>query len=286
MDGFFTRWRERARCTSHLAVGLGPSLERLRWWNLPDTLAGAERHSRQIVEVAAPEVSLLKIQTPFFERFGPAGLDLLRLVVDDAHAFGTPVVLDAKRGDAADVMEVLSDIYLGPDSVLGGDAVTLAPYLGLEAMDPLLAAVARLGCGALVMVRTSNHRSGDVQLARTAAGTTVSQSLASALGAWNREHDLRCLGGVIGASGGEAADLVERLADGLVSLPGLGREGRGVAQVVAGAGAHVERAVFPVTGGLLRHEPGPRLRSALRFWTEQVRAACEHASSVPERKTS
>ena len=269
--GFRARWRDRAAATSNLAVGMGPSPERLAWWGLPDTLRAAEQQSREIVETVAPEVGLLKIQTPFFERFGGRGIDLLRQIVDLAHTGGALVALDAKRCDAPDAMEALPQLYLGPDSVLGGDAVTLVPYMGMDALEPVLLAAGELGAGVLLMVRTSNHASGTVQHAAAGTARTVSQSVANAIGAWNRAHGTDHVGGVVGAPPEEARDLVARMGPGLVSLPGLGRPGRTVADVLAAAGDQFERAAFPVTSGLLRGGGGTALRESLRRWTDAVR---------------
>ncbi|MFE6975834.1 orotidine-5'-phosphate decarboxylase [Streptomyces sp. NPDC057682] len=272
--GFLARWRARAEATSRLAVGMGPSAERLDWWGLPDTLAAARDHALTVADAVADRVSLVKIQTPFFERFGGPGLGLLREVVDRVHEGGALVVLDAKRCDAPDVADTLAGLYLGPDSVLGGDAVTLVPWMGLAPLEPALTEAGRRNCGILLMTRTSNHASDTVQHARDTAGRTVGQALADEAAAWNRAHRTDHLGAVVGARPDEARDLVARTGTGLVSLPGLGRPGRTPENVVAAAGDHLDRAVFPVTSGLLRH--GRRhLAASLTGWTLAVRDACD-----------
>lgn len=268
-DGFLARWRARAARTSPLAVGLGPSTERLAWWDLPDTLTAARAHSFTVVDTVADRVSLVKVQTPFYERFGPPGLELLRAVVDRAREGGALVVLDAKRCDAPDVARILPELYLGEDSVLGGDAVTLVPWMGLASLEPTLVEAEARGCGVLLMARTSNHAAGTVQHAVAGRGDTVSGMLAEEAANWNRAHGTDLLGAVIGAPEPEARALVARTETGLVSLPGLGRAGRSVASVVAAAGEHRDRAVFPVTSGLLRSAP-ERLSAALDGWLAEV----------------
>ncbi|RMI36240.1 orotidine-5'-phosphate decarboxylase [Streptomyces triticirhizae] len=275
-DGFLGRWRARAARTSRLGVGLGPSPERLAWWGLPDTLAAARTHSFTVVDAVADRVSLVKIQTPFFERFGGPGLELLRAVVDRARAGGALVVLDAKRCDAPDVARVLPELYLGEDSVLGGDAVTLVPWMGLDSLEPTLVEAGRRGCGVLLMARTSNHAAGTVQHAVGGTGDTVSRTIAEQVAGWNRAHGTDHLGAVVGAPGPEARELVARTETGLVSLPGLGRQGRSVASVVAAAGDQLDRAVLPVTSGLLRGAP-ERLSASLDGWLAEVDDACERA---------
>lgn len=275
---FLERWRARAAVTSHLAVGMGPSAERLGWWSLPDTLAAAERQSREIVEAVAPRVALLKMQTPFFERFGAAGLDLLRSLVDSAHEAGALVVLDAKRCDAPDAIAAFPELYLGPQSVLGGDALTVLPYMGMAALEPLLLAAGERSAAILLMVRTSNHAAGVVQTATVEPGQTVSQAVADAIGTWNRARPGAAAGAVVGAAPAQARDLVARMDGGLVSIPGLGRQGRTVRDVVSAAGDHLGRAAFPVTSGLLRGGGGSALVVSLRSWTAEIRAACDEVA--------
>jgi orotidine-5'-phosphate decarboxylase len=275
---FLQRWQARVAVTSHLAVGMGPSAERLGWWGLPDTLAAAQRQSREIVETVAPQVALLKMQTPFFERFGPAGLDLLRSLVESAHEAGALVVLDAKRCDAPDATAAFPELYLGPHSVLGGDALTVLPYMGMAALEPLLLDAAERSAAILLMVRTSNHAASVVQAATVESGHTVSQAVADAIGTWNRERPWTALGAVIGAAPAEARDLVARMDGGLASIPGLGRQGRTVRDVVSAAGDHVGRSAFPVTSGLLRGGGGSALVASLRSWTAQIRAACDEVA--------
>ena len=78
-----------------------------------------------------------------------------------------PVIADAKRGDigstAARQAVALFD-------VLGADAVTVNPYLGAEAIAPLIERADRF---AYVLCRTSNPGAGEVQdlgRRRTASG--------------------------------------------------------------------------------------------------------------------
>ena len=77
----------------------------------------------------------MKPNLAFFEAFGSAGmaaLERLRAAVPS----GLPVVMDAKRGDiGSTAARQAVALYDG----LGADAITVSPFLGEEAIAPLLA---------------------------------------------------------------------------------------------------------------------------------------------------
>ena len=48
------------------------------------------------------------------------------------------MIADAKRGDIDTTAAAYADAWLGPESPLAADAVTVHPYLGLAALAPLI----------------------------------------------------------------------------------------------------------------------------------------------------
>src|SRR5450755_325415 len=72
----FADWPRRAAERTSLAVGVAPSARWLSAWELPDTVAGATEFCRRMLD-AVGWVAAVKVQTPFFDRFGPAGSALL-----------------------------------------------------------------------------------------------------------------------------------------------------------------------------------------------------------------
>ena len=138
-----------------LCLGLDPDPA-----TLPDgfsrDLAGVERFATLVVEAAAPYAAAIKPNLAFFEAFGSAGMAALERIRARIPA-DVPVLVDAKRGDigttAARQAVALFD-------GLGADAVTVNPYLGAEAIAPLLE---RLDRFAYVLCRTSNPGAGELQ---------------------------------------------------------------------------------------------------------------------------
>jgi orotidine-5'-phosphate decarboxylase len=140
---------------SVLCVGVDPQIEAL-----PDgfsrDLAGIERFCEVLLDAALPYATAVKPNLAFFEAFGSAGIATLerlrgRVPVD------VLFVGDAKRGDigttAARQAAALFDI-------LGCDAITANPYLGSEAIEPLISRGDRF---AYVLCRTSNPGAAELQ---------------------------------------------------------------------------------------------------------------------------
>ena len=148
----------------------------------PRVLAALRRYLGAALEAASDLIAACKPQAAFFEALGPAGWELLAEVVALARDLGVPVVLDAKRGDIGSTAQAYADAYLG-EGPLAADALTVSPYLGLDTLEPFVAAAAAHGRGVYVLVRTSNPGSGDLQDLPLAGGGTVASRLAERLAA-------------------------------------------------------------------------------------------------------
>ena len=140
------------RTDSLLCVGLDPRLPA----DTADPRSALTAHNRRIVEATAPYTACYKPNVAFYEAWGSAGMEALRdtmAMIPD----GTPVILDAKRGDIGPTAEAYAAALLDE---LGADAVTLAPYMGRDAAAPFLS---REGKGAFLLCRTSNPSAGTFQ---------------------------------------------------------------------------------------------------------------------------
>jgi uridine monophosphate synthetase len=112
--------------------------------------------NRRLIEATSPYAAAFKPNLAFYEAFGPAGLEALEetlaLVPEDI-----PVILDAKRCDIDATAEAYAQALFGR---LGGDAVTLSPYMGRDAVDPFLKYEDR---GVFLLARTSNKSASQFQ---------------------------------------------------------------------------------------------------------------------------
>src|SRR3989337_1603375 len=96
---FGARLRAAVAQRGPLCAGIDPLTSLLAEWGLPLTVEGLERFSLTAVEALAPEVSVVKPQSAFFERFGSKGIAVLERVIADSRSAGALVLLDVKRGD-------------------------------------------------------------------------------------------------------------------------------------------------------------------------------------------
>ncbi len=196
-------------------VGLDPVLERLPAALRPKaptalSAAGAlEEFCRAVVDAVAPVVPAVKINSAFFEAFGGAGVTAYFRLVAYAHAWGLLVIGDVKRGDIGSTARLYARGHLcEPDWVDGDpagvpDAVTLAGYLGANAVGPFIDAARAGGRGVFVLVRPSDPGADEVH--EFGAETRFYQHMAALVKRWGEDEgligecELSCVGAVVAA---------------------------------------------------------------------------------------
>jgi orotidine-5'-phosphate decarboxylase len=251
--------RRSAATKTVLCLGLDPDPMGLPA-GFPPGLSGIERFARLLVEVASPFAAAVKPNLAFFEAYGSAGLAALERV-RAAIPGDVPVIADAKRGDlgstAARQAAALFD-------VLGADAVTVNPYLGSEAVLPLLE---RLDRYAYLLCRTSNPGAGELQDLQVAADSVAGDGTGGGRDAgpapaeplWARVARRATAWGpggtvglVVGATAPAELAAIRRIAPGLGFLvPGVGAQGGEVEPVLAHGPARAPAAGGRPGGGLL-----------------------------------
>ncbi|MDQ3493786.1 MAG: orotidine-5'-phosphate decarboxylase, partial [Chloroflexota bacterium] len=116
-----------------LCLGLDPHPDALPRGFQPG-LRGVEAFARLLLDAAAPWASAVKANLAFFEALGPEGMAALERLRADLPA-DLPFIADAKRGDVGSTSTRHACAIFDH---LGADAVTASPYLGREAIAPLL----------------------------------------------------------------------------------------------------------------------------------------------------
>jgi orotidine-5'-phosphate decarboxylase len=249
VTAFLERLAARSAATGTvLCLGIDPEPDGLPD-GFPPTIDGVERFARLLVEAGTPYAAAIKPNLAFFEAFGSAGLAALERV-RAAIPPDVPVVLDAKRGDigstAARQAVALYD-------ALGADAVTVNPYLGEEAISPLLERVDRF---AFVLCRTSNPGAAELQGLMVDADRELDAPVeplwarvARRVTAWGPGGTV---GLVVGATAPEELRVVRGIAPGLAFLvPGVGAQGGEVEPVLAHGTATTAPAGGRPGGGLV-----------------------------------
>ncbi|MFI8996518.1 orotidine-5'-phosphate decarboxylase [Streptomyces sp. NPDC053542] len=257
-----------------LCVGIDPHASLLADWGLNDDVAGLARFTRTVVEALGETVAVFKPQAAFFERFGSRGIAVLETAVAEARERGALVLMDAKRGDIGSTMAAYADTFLGKDSPLFSDALTVSPYLGYGSLKPAVDLAKENGCGLFVLALTSNPEGQEVQHAVRADGATIGATMLAHLKEENAGAEpLGSFGAVVGATLGDLSSY-DLDVNGPLLAPGIGAQGATPADLPGVFGAAVRNVVPSVSRGVLRHGPDAAgLRDAAARFAEDVAAA-------------
>ena len=275
-----------ARVGSCLCLGIDPLPGALPDGFAPD-LSGVEAYARLLVEAAGPYAAAVKPNLAFFEAFGSPGLAALERIRAALPA-DLLLVADGKRGD---IGSTAARLAVGLYDGLGADAVTANPYLGGEAIAPLLERPDRF---VYLLCRTSNPGAGELQSLEVAADATAGlpaeplyARVARRAAAWGPGGTV---GLVVGATAPAELAAVRSVAPGAAFLvPGVGAQGGEIAPVLRDGPATAEPAGGRPGGGLLVNvsrgiagaavgpvprdasaDPGERVAAAARAWAARL----------------
>lgn len=222
-----------AKNNSLVCVGLDSD-----WKKLPEAVKKEEypqfAFNKAIIDATHDLVCAYKPNTAFYEYLGSEGVRQLKLTCDYIKETYSdiPIIIDAKRGDIGNTNEgYMSYVF----DYLQGDAVTLQPYLGGEALKPFLD---KKDKGIIILCRTSNPGAGEFQDLRVIP-SAVEESLANASPhkneplynyiakqvsqKWNTNGNCML---VVGATYPEELGEVRKIAGNMTFLvPGVGAQG-------------------------------------------------------------
>ncbi len=252
---FLDDYHKRKSKGVNLCVGIDPTPQLLAAWGLENSGEGLLRFGRTMVEAAAGQVAVVKPQVAFFERLGVEGYRALSGVIAEARERGLLVIADGKRGDIGSTMQAYAEAWIGPGAPLSVDAVTANAYLGLGALEPLLARAADNGAYVFVVVRSSNPEASRLQLQ---GDPPVWKRLLADIRAWCERRGDPCIGAVVGATVvAELEEAAHLLPEGLFLAPGIGKQGATMDDV-ARLGADAARVLASASRSIA--EAGPDVR--------------------------
>lgn len=262
-----------------LCAGIDPHPGLLAHWGLDDTARGLEMFAMTCVEAFAGTVAIVKPQSAFFERFGSAGVAVLERTLAGLREAGTLSLLDVKRGDIGSTMTAYAQAYLGAESTLRADAITVSPFLGFESLRPALDLARESGRGLFVLALTSNPDGAQVQHA-IRAGRTVAGSVADGVTGENlRDREAGVLGSVGMVVGATVGDAVRRLgldlpaANAPLLAPGVGAQGATAQDLRTVFGAALGNVLGSSSREILGAGPdGAVLKAAARHTARQLAA--------------
>lgn len=217
---------------------------------------------KQVIEETAPWATAFKPNMAYFEAMGIEGIRLLEELLS-AMPEEVPVILDAKRSDIGETQKYYAQGYFAGWNV---DAVTLNPFLGYDSIEPFLDWE---GKGIYLLAVTSNAGSADFQRQPLADGRSVFE-LVTALGdRANEEGRKTDVGYVVGLT--NAADVLAKIPDAPLLVPGLGAQGGDLASLAAAKRSAPD--VINVSRGILYAGDDRGFGARARDWAGKIAEA-------------
>ena len=203
--------------------------------------------NRAIIRATADVAVAYKINTAFYEARGVAGLhDMEATLAEIPEACMS--IADAKRADIGNTSSMYAKAFFEHWNF---DAVTVAPYMGSDSLEPFFSYSDKL---IFVLCLTSNAGSADFEEQLLANGAPLYHSVLQKVSQWQRNGNA---GIVVGATKSSLLSDIRREAPDLFMLvPGVGAQGGSLQEATAnsvdsnGASAiiNVSRAlIFPPT---------------------------------------
>lgn len=255
----YTELTQRIEAAGHgLCVGLDPDPAKLpAGTDLTAFCVG-------IIDATAHVAVAYKPNFAFFEALGRPGWDALDAVTKHLRALPQKPLLiaDAKRGDIGNTAARYAQGILHE---MGYDAITVAPYMGRDSVEPFLTD----GKWVVGLGLTSNPGADDLQQLPLQDGRKVYEAVADAYLQWGLPDNLMV---VAGATRPEALGaLRDRMPETFFLVPGVGAQG-GSADDVVRHGAFREK---PGMGLLINASRSIMYASAGPDWREAAKTAAE-----------
>lgn len=234
-----------AKNNSLLCVGLDCEVDKI-----PDRIRNGPHpqstFNKAIIYATQDLVCAYKLNTAFYEARGMAGIEAMKITCDylKAHYPNVLIIIDAKRADISNTNIGYAKFVF---DYLDGDAVTLQPYLGGEALKPFFD---RKEKGILILCRTSNPGAGEFQDLQV-SGKPLYQVLAdNFVKKWN--YNGNC-GLVVGATYPTELSIVRRIAGDMpILIPGVGAQGGDTEKTVkAGVDSKGRNAIINSSRGVI-----------------------------------
>jgi orotidine-5'-phosphate decarboxylase len=210
---------------SFLCVGLDTDIEKI-----PTHLLKLEdpvfEFNKQIIDATHQVTVAYKPNIAFYESLGPKGWVSLQKTVDHIRKTTNEVLIiaDAKRGDIGNTSAMYAKTFF---ETFDFDAVTLAPYMGLDTVSPFLKYNDKWS---IVLALTSNKSANDFQyLTDKDKNETLFETVLKTGQEWGTNDQIMF---VVGATKAESLTKIRNIApNNFLLVPGVGAQGGSLQEV-------------------------------------------------------
>ena len=209
---------------------------------------------RDVIAQTAPHTAAYKPNAAYFEALGWQGVKLLEDLRGMIPA-DIPIVLDVKRGDIGETQKYYAKACF---DVIGADAVTLNPFMGRDTLEPFLEFHDK---GAYILAVTSNPGAADIEMQKVSAEKHIFEIVCDMI------QDAPQAGLVVGLTNA-SGDVLSRIPDVPLLIPGLGAQGGDVA-ALHGSGRKAPLLVN-VSRGILYAEPEKSFAEKAAYWAKLI----------------
>ena len=205
---------------SYLCVGLDTSIEKLppHLQSHPDAVF---EFNKQIIDVTKDLCVAYKINTAFYESLGAKGWEIMERTVNYISSTHFKIA-DAKRGDIGNTSNQYAKAFF---EVLHFDAITIAPYMGSDSIQPFLEYENKW---TIVLGLTSNKGSEDFQQKKI-GDKYLYERVLKKVSKWGTKNNLMF---VVGATKARDLKSIRKIIpDNFLLIPGIGFQGGSLAEV-------------------------------------------------------
>jgi orotidine-5'-phosphate decarboxylase len=257
MDRLF----DKVAANGHVCVGLDTAPDYIPLKERKAAASDAEAiffYNKTLIDSTLDVAACYKVQIAYYEAMGLDGLKVYADTLRYLRQKKAIVIADIKRGDIADTAMQYAKAHFAGD--FEADFVTLAPYMGMDSIEPWAEYAKTNGKGAFVLMRTSNKGMKDFEYQEVKSGgrlyNVVGNRLSQLAETCMGKSGYGAFGAVVGCTETEeAAEIRAKYGNLFFLIPGYGAQG----------GAANDAAI------LLRNGNGGVVnasRSILKAWTK------------------
>jgi len=205
---------------SYLCVGLDTDIEKIPK-HLQSHPNAVFEFNKQIIDATKDVCVAYKINTAFYESNGLKGWEAMAQTANYIPSTHFKIA-DAKRGDIGNTSSQYAKAFF---EVLNFDAITVAPYMGHDSIQPFLEYKNKW---TIVLGLTSNSGSADFQQQKM-GDNFLYENVIEKVSKWGRKENLMF---VIGATKASDLSAIRKIIpDNFLLIPGVGAQGGSLADV-------------------------------------------------------